>query len=251
LRVNSPGGSVNASEEIYRELLALRAAGKPVIVSMSTLAASGGYYISAPADEIWASPATLTGSIGIFAIIPTIDKTLGKIGVTVDGVGTTPLAGQLRIDRPMTDDSRALLQSQIGRGYEEFLARVSTGRKKTREEIDAIAQGRVWAGIDAKRLGLVDELGSFDDAVRSAARRAKLTDYQLEFVEPELTWAQQLVLQFKSKAVKTIMSAVIDDKTLALTRVAQKFDPLTREIERLSRFTERNKVYAYCFCGAE
>jgi protease-4 len=251
LRVNSPGGSVMASEEIYRELLALRAAGKPVIVSMSTLAASGGYYISAPADEIWASPATLTGSIGIFAIIPTIDRTLGKVGVTVDGVGTTPLAGQLRIDRPMSDDSRALLQSQIGRGYEEFLSRVSTGRKKTREEIDAIAQGRVWAGTDAKRLGLVDELGSFDDAVKSAARRAKLTDYQLEFVEPELTWAQQLVLQFKSKAVKTVMSAVVDEKTTALARVAQKFDPLTREIERLSRFTERNKVYAYCFCGVE
>ena len=251
LRVNSPGGSVMASEEIYRELLALRAAGKPVIVSMSTLAASGGYYISAPADEIFASPATLTGSIGIFAIIPTIDKTLGKVGVTVDGVGTTPLAGQLRIDRPMSDDSRALLQSQIGRGYEEFLSRVSTGRKKTREEIDAIAQGRVWAGTDAKRLGLVDELGSFDDAVKSAARRAKLTDYQLEFVEPELTWAQQLVLQFKSKAVKAVLSAGMDEKTAAFARVAQKFDPLTREIERLSRFTERNKVYAYCFCGSE
>jgi protease-4 len=250
LRVDSPGGSVNASEEIYRELVAMRSAGKPVIVSMSTLAASGGYYISAPADEIWASPATLTGSIGIFAIIPTIDKTLGKIGVTVDGVGTTPLAGQLRIDRPMTDDSRALLQSQIGRGYDEFLQRVSSGRKKTREEIDSIAQGRVWAGTDAKRLGLVDQLGSFDDAVRSAARHAKLTDYELEFVEPELTWAQELVLQLKSKAVKAVFSAGMDSKTTALVRVAQKFDPLTREIERLSRFTERNKVYAYCFCGA-
>jgi protease IV len=251
LRVDSPGGSVNASEEIYRELVAMRSAGKPVIVSMSTLAASGGYYISAPADEIWASPATLTGSIGIFAIIPTIDKTLGKIGVTVDGVGTTPLAGQLRIDRPMTDDSRALLQSQIGRGYDEFLQRVSSGRKKTREEIDSIAQGRVWAGTDAKRLGLVDQLGSFDDAVRSAARHAKLTDYELEFVEPELTWAQELVLQLKSKAVKAVFSVGMDSKTTALVRVAQKFDPLTREIERLSRFTERNKVYAYCFCGAE
>ena len=251
LRVDSPGGSVNASEEIYRELVAMRSAGKPVIVSMSTLAASGGYYISAPADEIWASPATLTGSIGIFAIIPTIDKTLGKIGVTVDGVGTTPLAGQLRIDRPMTDDSRALLQSQIGRGYDEFLQRVSSGRKKTREEIDSIAQGRVWAGTDAKRLGLVDQLGSFDDAVRSAARHAKLTDYELEFVEPELTWAQELVLQLKSKAVKAVFSAGMDSKTTALVRVAQKFDPLTREIERLSRFTERNKVYAYCFCGVE
>ena len=251
LRVDSPGGSVMASEEIYRELLALRSAGKPVIVSMSTLAASGGYYIAAPADEIWASPATLTGSIGIFAIIPTIDKTLGKIGVTVDGVGTTPLAGQLRIDRPMSDDSRALLQSQIGRGYEEFLSRVSTGRKKTREEIDAIAQGRVWAGVDAKRLGLVDQLGSFDDAVKAAARRAKLTDYEIQFVEPELSWAQELVLQLKSRAVKTVVAAVMDEKSVALARVAQRFDPLTREVQRLSRFTEPNKVYAYCFCGTD
>ncbi len=250
LRVNSPGGSVMASEEIYREVLAMRAAGKPVVVSMSSLAASGGYYISAPADEIWASPATLTGSIGIFAIIPTIDKTLGKIGVNVDGVGTTPLAGQLRIDRPMSDESRALLQSQIGRGYEEFLQRVSSGRKKTRDEVDSIAQGRVWAGNDAKRLGLVDQLGSFDDAVRSAARRAKLTDYELEFVEPELTWAQELVLQLKSSAAKTVVSALMDDKSRAFARVAQKLDPLTKEVDLLSRFTETNRVYAYCFCGA-
>ncbi len=251
LRVDSPGGSVMASEEIYRELLGLRAAGKPLVVSMSTLAASGGYYISAPADEIWASPATLTGSIGIFAIIPTIDKTLGKVGVTVDGVGTTPLAGQLRIDRPLGDEARALLQSQIGRGYEEFVSRVSTGRKKTREEIDAIAQGRVWAGVDAKRIGLVDQLGSFDDAVHSAARRAKLTDYDIEFVEPELSLAQELVLQLKSRAIRAVLSAAIDEKTVALARVAQKFDPLTREVERLSRFTEPNKVYAYCFCGVQ
>ena len=250
LRVNSPGGSVMASEEIYREIQAMRTAGKPVVVSMSSLAASGGYYISAPADEIWASPATLTGSIGIFAIIPTIDKTLGKIGVTVDGVGTTPLAGQLRIDRPMSDESRALLQSQIGRGYEEFLQRVSSGRKKTRDQVDSIAQGRVWAGTDAKRLGLVDQLGSFDDAVRSAARRAKLTDSELEFVEPELTWAQELVLQLKSSAARTVVHALMDEKSMAFAHVAQKLDPLTKEVERLSRFTEPNKVYAYCFCGA-
>jgi protease-4 len=249
LRVDSPGGSVMASEDIYRELLALRSAGKPLIVSMSTLAASGGYYISAPADEIWASPATLTGSIGIFAIIPTFDKTLGKVGVTVDGVGTNPLAGQLRIDRPLGDEARALLQSQIDRGYEEFVSRVSAGRKKTREQIDAIAQGRVWAGADAKRIGLVDQLGSFDDAVHSAARHAKLTDYELEFVEPELTWAQELVLQLKGRAIEAVMSAAIDKKTAALAQVAHRFDPLTREVELLSRFTEPNKVYAYCFCG--
>jgi len=246
LRVDSPGGSVLASEQIYRELLALRAAGKPVVVSMSGYAASGGYYISAPADEIWASPATLTGSIGIFAIIPTVDRTLGKIGVSVDGVGTTPLSGQLRFDRPLGEEARALLQSQISRGYDEFLARVASGRNKTHEQVDAIAQGRVWAGADAHRLGLVDQLGSFNDAVKAAARRAKLTDYAPEFLEPEHTWAQELALQLKSRAAQALFRAAPGE--LALREVAQRFDPLTREVERLSRFSVPNRLYAYCFC---
>ena len=247
LRVDSPGGSVLASEHIYRELQALRAAGKPVVVSMGDLAASGGYYISAPADEIWASPATLTGSIGIFAIIPTVDKTLGKIGVNVDGVGTTPLAAQMRLDRPLGAEARALMQSEIERGYEVFLERVSTGRKKTREQIDSIAQGRVWAGVDAKRLGLVDGLGSFDDATKAAARRAKLTDYEVVFMEPQLSWAQSLVLQMKTRAVKALVSANVGSEPLLM----RKLDPLTREVERIGRFTERNRIYAYCFCTAE
>ncbi len=252
LRVDSPGGSVLASEQIYREVLALRAAGKPVIVSMSDYAASGGYYISAPADEIWASPATLTGSIGIFAIIPTVDKTLGKVGVTVDGVGTTPLSGELRIDRPLGEEARSLLQSQILRGYEEFLGRVSAGRKMTRDQVDSIAQGHVWAGSDAKRLGLVDQLGSFDDAVKAAARRAKLTDYDVEFIEPEMSWAQELVMNAKIRGSRLMIQAFGPDRdTQALLQVASQFDPLRREVERLSRFSVRNRVYAYCFCGAE
>ncbi len=246
LRVDSPGGSVMASEEIYRELLALRAAGKPLVVSMSGYAASGGYYISAPADEIWASPATLTGSIGIFAIIPTVDKTLGKIGVNVDGVGTTPLSGQLRLDRPLGEEVRTLLQSQINRGYDEFVARVAVGRKKTPEQIDTIAQGHVWAGTDAHRLGLVDHLGSFNDAVKAAARRAKLTDYAPEFIEPELTWAQQLALQLRSRLARLLLRASPGER--ALSELAQRFDPVTREVARLNRFSVPNRLYAYCFC---
>jgi protease IV len=246
LRVDSPGGSVLASEEIYRELLALRASGKPVVVSMSGYAASGGYYISAPADEIWSSPATLTGSIGIFAIIPTIDKTLGKVGVSVDGVGTTPLSGQLRIDRPLGDEARTLLQSQIDRGYQEFLARVAAGRKKTAAQVDTIAQGRVWAGSDAHRLGLVDHLGSFNDAVKAAARRAKLTDYATEFIEPELSWAQALALQLRSRVARMLFHASRDE--VALSELAQRFDPVTREVARLSRFSVPDRLYAYCFC---
>jgi len=248
LRVDSPGGSVLASEHIYREVVALRAAGKPVVVSMGNYAASGGYYISAPADEIWASPATITGSIGIFAIIPTVGKTLNKLGVTVDGVGTTPLSGQMRLDRPLGPEASTLLQATIERGYEEFLARVANGRKKTRDEINAIAQGRVWAGEDAKRIGLVDHLGGFDDAVKAAARRAKITEYELQFVEPSLSWAQELVLQVKIEAAQVLMPST--KATEALTRVVTKLDPLAREVERLSRFSMPNRLYAYCFCSA-
>lgn len=251
LRVDSPGGSVLASEHIYRELQALRAAGKPVVVSMGDLAASGGYYISAPADEIWASPATLTGSIGIFAIIPTVDKTLTKIGVNVDGVGTNPLASQMRIDRPLGPEARALLQAEIERGYDVFLERVSTGRKKTREQIDSIAQGRVWAGVDALKLGLVDGLGSFDDATKAAARRAKLKDYEVEFMEPELSWAQELVLSLKTRAVKALVSSSVGASLNPLGPVAKRLDPLTRQVEMLNRFSEPNRVYAYCFCTAD
>jgi protease IV len=220
------------------------------VVSMGDLAASGGYYISAPADEIWASPATLTGSIGIFAIIPTVHKTLGKVGVNVDGVGTSPLAAQMRLDRPLGPEARALLQAEIEHGYDVFLDRVSTGRKKTREEIDSIAQGRVWAGVDAKRLGLVDGLGSFDDATKAAARRAKLTDYEVEFIEPELSWAQELVLQMKTRAVRTLFSTDAQASN-PLVQVARRFDPLAREVATLSRFTQPNHVYAYCFCRAD
>jgi len=246
LRVDSPGGSVLASEQIYRELVALRGAGKPVVVSMSGYAASGGYYISAPADEIWASPATITGSIGIFAIIPTVDRTLGKVGVSVDGVGTTPLSGQLRIDRPLGEEARALLQSTVSRGYSEFLERVADGRKKSRDEVDQIAQGRVWAGTDAHRLGLVDQIGSFNDATKAAARRAKVTDYALEFIEPELTWAQALAMQLRSSLAALVLHASPGEAALA--QLAQRLDPVTREAQRLARFSVPNHLYAYCFC---
>ena len=247
LRVDSPGGSVMASEQIYRELRAFKATGRPVVVSMSNLAASGGYYISAPADEIWASPATLTGSIGIFAVIPTVNRTLSKLGVSIDGVGTTPLSGQLRIDRPLGEEAKILLQSTIEHGYEEFLSRVATGRGKSRDEVDAIGQGRVWAGLDAKRVGLVDNLGSFDDAVKAAAKRAKLTDYKIDFVEPELSWAQELALQVKVWGARTLITASRDRQTWAIA--AQRLDPLKKEIERLSRFSVPNRLYAYCFCA--
>lgn len=251
LRVDSPGGSVAASEEIYQELQALRAAGKPLVVSMGDLAASGGYYISAPANQIWASPATLTGSIGIFAIIPTIDQTLNKVGVSVDGVGTTPLAGGLTIDRPLTAEVSALIQSQVDRGYQDFIGRVAAGRKRTPQQIDAIGQGRVWAGADALRLGLVDRMGTLEDAVRSAAQLAKVTQYQVEFVQPHLSWAEQLFQQAQARAAAGAVSLFhADAQSFGLAEVASRLDPVAADFEQLARFSAPGHLYSYCFCGA-
>ncbi len=250
LRVDSPGGSVLASELIYREMKAAKESGKPVIVSMSDLAASGGYYISAPADEIWAHPATITGSIGIFAVLPNFRGTLDKIGVSTDGVGTTPLSGQFRFDRPLGPDAEKLIQSTIERGYEDFLARVAEGRNKTRDTVDAVAQGRVWSGTDAKRLGLVDQLGSFNDAVKSAAKRAELADdYEVEFVQPELSWAEQLAMQVQAWGVKTFLGGFARKSTVVSVR--QQLQPIERELARWARMSSRDNRYAYCFCSVD
>ena len=247
LRVDSPGGSVLASEEIYREVRAAQRNGKPVIVSMGDLAASGGYYISASADEIWAHPATITGSIGIFGAIPTFQNTLSKIGVSVDGVGTTNLSGQLRLDRALGEDAKKMLQLTIDHGYEEFLQRVADGRKKSRDDIHAIAQGHVWVGTDAKNNGLVDHLGLFDGAVKAAATRAKLKgDYEVERIEPELSWAESLALQLKVWFAKNFVGDLVSRNPLL--RVSKSLEPVQRELERWTRMNSRDNRYVYCFC---
>jgi len=252
LRIDSPGGSVLASEQIYQELLAFRATGRPVVVSMGDLAASGGYYISAPADEIWANPATITGSIGIFAAFPTVNRALDKVGISVDGVGTTPLSGEFRVDRPVGPAAAKLLQATINRGYEEFLARVGAGRKKAREEVDAIAQGRVWSGVDAQRLGLVDRLGTFQDAVQAAAKRAGLAEgkYAIDYLEPDLSWAQELALNVKTGAARALAGSWRASPDAPLLEAARRLDPVQRELLRWSRLSSPGRLYAYCFCSA-
>jgi protease-4 len=250
LRVDSPGGSVLASEQIYREVRALKEAGKPVVVSMSDVAASGGYYIATPADEIIASANTITGSIGVFASIPTFSRTLGKVGINVDGVGTTPLSGALRLDRPISEPVNKLLQSTVDHTYEQFLARVAAGRGKTRDAVDAIAQGRVWAGADALPIGLIDRLGSYQDAVDSAARRAGLKgSYGVRRIETELSWPQQLLLQLKTAGDG--MLERIGWAHGGLRAITQRLAPLDREVERWARLSAPHTLYAYCFCSVE
>ncbi|MFI4869155.1 MAG: signal peptide peptidase SppA [Steroidobacterales bacterium] len=250
LRIDSPGGSVLASEQIYREVQALKHDGKPVVVSMSDVAASGGYYIAAGADQILASPNTITGSIGVFAGIPTFSRTLAKLGVNVDGVGTTPLSGATQLDRPMSADAARLVQVTVDHAYEEFLARVAKGRGRTREAIDAIAQGRVWAGSDARQLGLVDRLGNYDDAVAEAATRAGLkAGYGVRRIEPELSWAQQLLFQVRSTGERMLERIGVARSGVA--RLAQRLKPLDLELARWARLSSPNSIYAYCFCTVE
>src|SRR5271154_3678357 len=202
LRVDSPGGSMFASEQILREVQTLRKAGKPVVVSMSTYAASGGYYISAAANQIFASPTTLTGSIGVFSVVPTFQHSLEKLGIKVDGVGTSARAGDMRVDRTLSPERRQILQVSVDHAYAEFLRRVGDGRKKSVEDVDKIAQGRVWAGVDAQRIGLVDHLGGLKDATDAAAKLAELgSDYDVDYIEPELSLREELLMQLRSETL--------------------------------------------------
>ncbi len=206
LRIDSGGGSAVASEIIRRELELTRTAGKPVVVSMSAVAASGAYWISVAADEIWALPTTITGSIGIFAALPTFDKTLNALGVKTDGIGTTRLSGAFDLSRPLNPLLADALQLQIERGYQRFIERVSQGRDMSPEAVEKIAQGRVWAAQTAQKLGLIDKIGGLGMAVESAAKMAKLDQYDLVAIEQPLTARERLVKRLRRLVVGGFVS---------------------------------------------
>ena len=191
VRVDSPGGSVLASEKIRQAILQAKAAGLPVIVSMGSVAASGGYWVSTPADRIFAEPATITGSIGVFGIIPTFENAIGKIGVTTDGVKTTALSGQPDLFAGTSPEFDSVVQASIDNIYARFVGIVAQSRKKSPAEIDRIAQGRVWDGGTARQIGLVDQFGSLDDAVAYAAKAARLDPAQVhaEYLDPRPSFA--------------------------------------------------------------
>ena len=248
LRVNSPGGGIYASEQMRRAVMRVKQAGKPVVVSMSTLAASGGYWISAPADEIFAHDTTITGSIGVFGLFPTFENTLDKIGVTTDGVGTTALAGSFRSDRPLAEPLETAINLIIKHDYELFLGHVAEGRDMAISDVDAIAQGRVWSGLDALDNGLVDQLGGFRDAVRSAATRAGL-DADTAKVR-YLTPARDINFGFLSRFIFALESAGQIDLAAMLGRLLPTeqttFDknPWVSAIER----GDTRASYAHCLC---
>jgi len=198
VRVDSPGGSVLASERIRQAILTAKGRGLPVVVSMGGLAASGGYWVSTPADVIFAEPGTITGSIGIFGVIPTFERALAKVGVTGDGVTAAPLGGQPDVLRGTNAAFDTVLQSSIENGYRQFVTRVAQSRRLSPARVDEIGQGRVWAGGTARQIGLVDRFGSLNDAVAEAARRAKLDPAGVRpmYLEKEPGWAARLAQSF-------------------------------------------------------
>lgn len=206
-RVNSPGGSSLASDVIWREVMLTKKA-KPIVVSMGDYAASGGYYIACAADSIIAEPNTITGSIGIFAILPNLQKLLNdKLGITFDGVKTGKYADLGDVTRPLTPDEKAILQTQVNQGYDDFTKAVANGRHKTQAYINSIGQGRVWTGAQAIKIGLVDRLGNINDAVRSAAKMAKLKSYNLVAYPEQKSFLNKLGLgasdQIKTNLIRS------------------------------------------------
>ncbi|MCZ6830059.1 MAG: signal peptide peptidase SppA [Gammaproteobacteria bacterium] len=242
LRVDSGGGGVFASEVIRRKLLEAKDKGKPIVVSMGSVAASGGYWIALPADEIWATPTTITGSIGVFAAFPTVERLINRFGLYVDGVGTTEMAGAFRADRPLNPQLADMLQANVDSLYQRFVGLVAEGRDLAPADVEALAGGRVWSGYDALELGLVDHLGGLDQAVAAAAELAELEEYEVDYIEQQLSPQEMLVRQLlgQVQAWGWINSAAWQ---AGLTRWLV---PLQASLDMIAEMDDPRGIYARC-----
>ncbi len=250
LRVDSPGGSAFASEIIRDNVLALKQAGKPVVVSMGSLAASGGYWISAPADEIWAAPTTVTGSIGIFAFFPTFENAAAHWGLNIDGVGTSSLSSLYATGLgPLEENAADVFQQSVEDGYRDFLDVVAQGRDLDPTYVDTVGQGRVWIGEKAVELKLVDKLGDIDDAVAAAAALANLEEYdRVEMLEAPTPFGAF----FGSAAAKAMVALGFNESKTRATHSAIR--KLVAQVEDqakfLGEFNDPQALYARCMsCG--
>jgi protease-4 len=242
VRIDSGGGSASASEVISREIELTRQAGKPVFVSMGSVAASGGYWIAAQADQIWATPTTITGSIGIFGAFPTFEKSLKSLGITNDGVGTTKLSDAFDPSRPLNDLIAQSLTQMIEQGYRRFIQRVAEGRNMAPEAVEKIAQGRVWAGITAQELGLVDEIGNLEDTVRAAAEQANLTDYETRYITQEPTTRERLI-----KRLNRFILSILDTAQPSRHPAKKLYDTIfDSEIDDILLADDPLGLYAFC-----
>jgi protease-4 len=242
VRIDSGGGSANASEIIHREIELTRRAGKPVFVSMGSIAASGGYWIAAPADQIWATPTTITGSIGIFGAFPTFERSLKFLGITSDGVGTTKLSDAFDPSRPLNAMVAQSMQQIIEQGYRRFIQRVAEGRNMRPEAVEKIAQGRVWAGTTAMELGLVDKIGDLQDAVAALAERVGLIDYDITYITQPLTTRERLI-----KRLNRLIAGIFSAFNPAGHPVNRLYDSvIDTEIDHVLRANDPAGLYAYC-----
>ena len=246
LRVDSPGGSAFASELIHDALTQIKEAGKPVIVSMGSLAASGGYLISAPADEIWASPSTITGSIGIFASFSTFENLAAEIGVNTDGVGTTSQAAILGAGiGALPETTASAFQSSVEHGYDSFLSIVAEGRGLEKSYVDSVGQGRVWTGQKALELKLVDKLGTLDDAIVAAAKRANIEDYEVTRFQDRRTPFEKLFGGVAAKAIHVtgLHKTIARHRQSGIGEILRAYD---KHAEFLSSFDDPNHLYLRC-----
>ncbi len=245
LRVDSPGGSAFASEVIRSELARLKNAGKPLVVSMGSVAASGGYWIATAADEIWASESTITGSIGIYGLYPTFKQSFDKLGINTDGIGTTELAGALSVGRELPELASNVIQLNLEDGYNRFIRLVAEARNMTIEEVDDIARGRVWAGQDAFDLGLVDNLGNLDQAIASAATMARLDNFEVQLIEQSLSPGQQLIQDLVNNVtIKTLLGSRI--AATPDNPISDFYSSLNRSLQSLLDFNDPQGLYLHC-----
>ena len=248
LRINSPGGEVFATEKVRREVLQLKEAGKTVVASMGDVAASGGFWIAMGADEVWASPSSITGSIGVFGMIPTFSRPLEKLGIHTDGVGTTPLAGKLRLDQPLDPDLKRIFQHATEQTYRDFIKLVADARQMTPDDVDRVARGRVWNGAQAKDRGLVDQTGTLRQAIDAAARIAGLgSDYDVRYEERELSAFESLLIEISGSAVAAL--GWTDGAGLRLRSTL--LEDLLRDLDMLARSAGEFSVAAHCLCRVE
>lgn len=242
LRIDSPGGSGFASEVIRQEVLELQKAGIPVIASMSSVAASGGYWIAASADEIWAAPTTITGSIGVFSMFFTGEKALAEIGVFNDGYHTTELP-IIDVTRGLGDDAREVIQLSVDKFYRDFVSMVAEARGMTYEQVHAVAQGRVWTGAKAQQLGLVDQLGELHQAIEAAAARADISDFEVVLVEEELSAREQFLHSMFGGAQVLLPDSML---TPSLSPVEQELRQVWQQLSALKQFNDPRGNYALC-----
>jgi protease-4 len=242
LRIDTGGGSTFASERVRREIELTHISGKPVIVSMGSVAASGGYWIATAADEIWASPTTITGSIGIFGAFATFENSLDSLGIHSDGVGTTKLADAFDPARPLNPLVKDAWQQMIEHGYDRFIKRVAEGRKMAPEDVEKIAQGRVWSGAEASKIGLVDKLGSLQEAVAAAAGLANLSNYEVSYIEKPLTSREKLIESLNRIYYSFSRDSALRNLPPSLTVLKD----IGNDIEHIRQFNDPMGLYAYC-----